>query len=300
MLKAICLTGIFGLVSMLLGVGCSAAHAAADSDLRVMTFNILYATAANSVDENSWDHRKDLLIDTITEFNPDLLGTQENTADQRRFMESKLTDYETFGVGVGDGKQKGVMNVIFFKKDRFTKLDGGHFWLSETPDVPGSKSWDTASSRMATWVKLQDLDAPGKPILWFLNTHLDHKGKEARAQGATRVLDWAKSLPANSHIVMTGDFNAQPNTLPYQNLFNNPAEAPLMKDAFRDANAEVSPNERTYNGFVFGRVDGGYIDWIGISQTFKAKTTVVNRTSREERYPSDHWAVESVVSYLNR
>src|SRR5205085_9690551 len=111
-------------------------------ELRVMSYNIRYGTAADG--DNHWDKRKEFLVETIKAFGPDLLGTQETLGFQRDYLAEKLSGYDVLGVGRDDGKEKGEMAALYFKRSRFEKLDGGHFWLSETPDQPRSKSWDTA------------------------------------------------------------------------------------------------------------------------------------------------------------
>src|SRR5262245_22981941 len=115
------------------------------SELRVMSFNIRYGAAKDG--ENHWDKRKEFLIVTIKAFNPDLLGTQETLGFQRNYIAEKFPDFEVLGVGRDDGREEGEMTAVYFKRSRFEKLDGGHFWLSETPDQPGSKSWDTSLTR---------------------------------------------------------------------------------------------------------------------------------------------------------
>src|SRR3954453_19665447 len=126
--------------------------------VRVMSFNIRYGTAKDG--ENAWEKRKEFLAETVAAFDPDLLGTQETLAFQRDFLAAKLAGYGVFAAGRDDGKEAGEMAALFYREARFEKLAGGHFWLSETPDVPGSKGWDAALPRVATWVKLRDRVAP--------------------------------------------------------------------------------------------------------------------------------------------
>src|SRR5690242_18659922 len=144
----------FDLRLMLLGLLALSSHVSraddAARDLRVMSYNIRYGTAPDG--ENHWDRRKDFLAETIRVFAPDLLGTQETLAAQRDLLAEKLPEYDHLGVGREDGRDQGEMAALFYKRDRFEKLGGGHFWLSETPDKPGSKSWDSALPRMVTWV----------------------------------------------------------------------------------------------------------------------------------------------------
>ncbi len=174
-------------LSFLACLATAVAASGADSaaTVRVMSFNIRYDTAKDG--DNAWDKRKAFLAETIAAFNPDLLGTQETLADQRDFLAGKLTGYAVFAAGRDDGKDAGEMAAVFYRKDRFEKLDSGHFWFSETPDRPGSKGWDSLLPRVATWVKLRDRTAPdGKPVL-FLNAHLDHRGVKARLESARLI-----------------------------------------------------------------------------------------------------------------
>src|SRR5262249_3779128 len=133
--------------------------------------------------ENHWDKRKEFMVEVINKFGPDLLGTQETLSFQRNFLAERLPGYGCVGVGRDDGREKGEMMALYFKLDRFRKLDEGHFWLSETPETVGSKSWDSSLPRMVTWVKLEDKQIGDSP-LYFFNTHFDHMGPKARLSSA--------------------------------------------------------------------------------------------------------------------
>src|SRR5207248_3937564 len=121
---------------------------------------------------NHWQFRKPLVTETIQEFNPDLLGTQECLHQQAEYLENEMPQYTFIGVGRNDGKESGEMAGMFFKTSKFMEIDHGHFWLSETPSTPGSKSWGTAYTRMCSWVKLRP-KAGGETFCWF-NTHFDN------------------------------------------------------------------------------------------------------------------------------
>src|SRR5262245_3061593 len=140
--------------------------------VKVMSFNIRYGTAKDG--ENAWPNRKDFLVDTIKKFNPDLLGTQETLAMQRDYLAEQLPTHAALAAGRDDGKEKGEMAALFYRKDRFEKLAGGHFWLSETPESVGVKGWDAALPRIATWVKLRDLKNTSLKPIFYINVHFDH------------------------------------------------------------------------------------------------------------------------------
>lgn len=264
------------------------------AEIRVMSFNIRYGTAQDG--ENHWDRRKDFLVETILAFQPDLLGTQETLAIQRDFLKEKLPAYECLGVGRDDGAEEGEMMALFFRRDRFEKIDGGHFWLSETPDKVGSKSWDSSLPRMVTWVKLRDRrQSAAKPIAFF-NTHFDHRGQAARLESARLVRRQVVTLGKDCAAILTGDFNTDEASPPYQALFDseNGVAGPLV-DSYRVAHPERAKAEGTFSGFQGRQIEGARIDWIGISRDWQVLSAEIDRTERDGRTPSDHFPVTAVL-----
>jgi endonuclease/exonuclease/phosphatase family metal-dependent hydrolase len=262
--------------------------------VRVMSFNIRYGTAKDG--ENAWDKRKEFLAQTVAAFDPDLLGTQETLAFQRDFLAAKLPGYAALAAGRDDGKDAGEMAAVFYRKDRFEKLDGGHFWLSETPERPGSKGWDAQLPRVATWVKLKDRRAPdGEPVL-FLNAHLDHRGEKARAESARLIRTKLAELGKGCRLVVTGDFNAGEGSPPYAALFGKLGDQPSpVADTFRAAHPARGKQEGTFTGFKVDATGGGRIDWIGCSRDWDVRLAGIDRTSRGGRTPSDHFPVTAVL-----
>lgn len=260
-------------------------------EIKVMSFNIRYGTASDG--ENHWDKRKEFLIDTIKAFNPDLLGTQETLGFQRDLLAEKLSGYAVEGVGREDGKEKGEMMALYYRKDRFEKLDGGHFWLSETPERIGSKSWDSSLPRMVTWVKLKDLKNPiAKPIAFF-NTHFDHRGPKARLESAKLIRKKISEVSGVCRVILTGDFNADAGSDPYKALFAG-EDAPVV-DAYRKKNAEKKADEGTFSGFKASEVKGARIDWIGCTPSFEVVRCEIDRTSKDGRTPSDHFPILAIL-----
>lgn len=261
-------------------------------EIRVMSFNIRYGTANDG--ENHWDIRKDFLVGTIQSFNPDLLGTQETLGFQRDYLTEKLNGYESIGVGRDHGDQRGEMTAVLYRTERFEKLDAGHFWLSETPEVPGSKSWDTSLTRMVTWVKLKDRKDPSSPELFFFNTHFDHRGENARFESAKLIRRQMTTLAGTSSVILTGDFNTDELTPPYLALFGSTSDSNLL-DTFRVIHPQKQGDEGTFNNFQPAMTSGARIDWIGCTSDWAVVESHIDRTTRDGRTPSDHFPVTAVL-----
>ena len=266
----------------------------AELDVRVMSFNIRYGTAADG--ENHWDKRKDFLKETIQTFDPDLLGTQETLGFQRDFLAAAMPGHGWLGVGRDDGKQSGEMMALYYREDLFEKIEGGHFWLSETPDIVGSKSWDSSLPRMVTWVKLRDRRQEKAPPLLFLNTHFDHRGPEARLESARLLRRQTEKLGQGCRVIVTGDFNAGLESAPYQALFGEVDGKPSpLVDTYRAVHPEKQHEEGTFSGFRADSTSGPRIDWIGVTRNWQILSADIDRTEREGRTPSDHFPITAVL-----
>ena len=258
--------------------------------LRAMSFNIRLGVANDG--PNHWDKRKDIVVETIKNFDPDFVGTQETWGFQAEYLAQQLPDY-TY---VGRSRQrdgKGEHCGILFRSSRFDKLIEGHFWLSESSDQPGSKSWDSSLPRMVTWLKLWDRN--NHDSFYVINTHFDHRGKLARIESAKLIRNFINQLPKDAQVVITGDFNASVGSGPYQALFSPLAEAksPVV-DTFRLLHPTGKSAEGTFNGFK-GTDSGTRIDWIAASRGMEIIAAEIDRSSRDGRYPSDHFPVTAEV-----
>lgn len=262
--------------------------------VRVMSFNIRYGTANDGV--NHWDRRREFLRDTIQAFDPDLLGTQETLGFQRDWLSGELPGYGVLGVGRDDGQDRGEMMALYYREARFEKIDGGHFWLSETPEQVGSKSWDSSLPRMVTWVRLKDRQAPeARPILFF-NTHFDHRGSEARAQSAALIRRRLLEKGKDDSLVVTGDFNDGDGGEPHRQLFADlEGTASPVVDTFRVKHFQPGPNDGTFTEFLAKNTGGPRIDWIAASRDWQIEDAAIDRTAREGRTPSDHFPVTALL-----
>jgi len=249
--------------------------------IRVMTFNLRVGSAPDG--ENAWDHRREMLADTIRAAEADLLGTQECVSLQRKFLQDEFPDYELSGVGRDDGQELGESASLLCKRDRFEFLDAGTFWLSKDPDAIGSRSWDAKLPRICSWAKLRKLDDERE--LFFLNTHFDHIGIIARSESAHLLRKWIAAHAHGRPLVLTGDFNADGGSEPYEILRHGG-----LLDAWRAAHPTPIAEEGTYHAFTGVRTRER-IDWIFCSGHFDVLSCKVDHTSRSGRYPSDHFPV---------
>src|SRR5918993_4360660 len=122
--------------------------------INVMTFNIRYSTEKDSL--NAWSRRKEYVASQILFHEVQLLGVQEALHEQMLDLKARLKKFNYVGVARGDGKQQSEYSAIFYDTTKLNVLQSETFWLSETPTVPGSKSWDAAITRIVTWAKFRD------------------------------------------------------------------------------------------------------------------------------------------------
>jgi endonuclease/exonuclease/phosphatase family metal-dependent hydrolase len=270
------------------GVIESAARRSAGDELRVMTFNIRVRTIVDIFD--AWNTRRDLLVRTVRDFDPDILGTQECLAEQSDYLKQELAGYEFVGVGRDDGARGGEMCGVFFRGDRFDKIDSGHFWLSESPEVAGSRSWGSAFTRMATWVKIREKTS-GRSVC-VVNTHFDVFGSRARLESAKLVRARIQSIAPGLPCIITGDFNDEPGSAAHEELLAG--SGVTLIDVYRASNPNVSGEEGTRHEFS-GRTNGPRIDWIVTSRELQPIESAIVHTNRNGKYPSDHFPVTAVL-----
>lgn len=282
------------LVFVTVFVGSLQSVAAADTPLlKVMSFNIRYGSADDGT--NRWPHRKELVLDTIKVFDPDLLGLQEVLGFQADFLKENLMGYAFHGVGREDGMKKGEYVPLMYRTSRFQLEDSGHFWFSETPDIAGSKSWDSSLPRMLSWVALRDLK--NDRVIIFANVHFDHRGPQARLESTKLMRTRWEEFQGHYPLIITGDFNTDEDKAPYAALVNAEGfSGTKLIDSYRVTHPERSPNEQSFGDWV-GIREGTRIDWILHSPELITRSSVINYTQDQGRYPSDHYPVEAVLRY---
>ena len=251
------------------------------SEIKVMSYNIRLSSGTIKADSiYHWEHRKQASLNLMHEENPTVFGLQEACPDQMDYMVENLPEYGYIGVGRDDGKRKGEFMSIFYKKEEVEFIDGGTFWLSETPDEV-SKGWDAACFRTCTWAILKKKDT-GKKFV-YMNTHLDHMGKVAREESIKLIVERAEKLTGGKlPVFITADFNS-----PTSNAIFKP-----MQEAMLDARVEapVTDDRGTLN--CWGTTPPGVvIDHVFYRGAEAQKFEVLRDKDYGEPYVSDHYPV---------
>lgn len=261
---------------------------AADSGtVTVMSWNIRYANPRDGA--NAWRHRRDWVAEIIQREHVDIVGLQEVLKGQLDDLKKRLPKLQVYGVGRDDGKSKGEFTPILFRPDRFELIEKSTFWLSKSPEKAGSRDWDAAITRIASWVKLKDRRT--KRVFYVVNTHFDHRGKTARAESAALLIRQLRKKFADHPVILTGDFNAVPNSKPYQTLIG--AAKPrgrFFRDSRKESKSKPTGPASTWNGFR-KIVPHRRIDFVFVTDSV---TVLEHRTLTDQkkgRFPSDHLPV---------
>jgi endonuclease/exonuclease/phosphatase family metal-dependent hydrolase len=270
---------LLSMAVLVAAIGCNSTTTKGTTEpLKVLSFNIRMSDGSQQTDgENHWQYRKEAVVQMLLDVHPAVIGMQEVCWEQMEYLRENLTGYDGIGVGRDDGVQAGEVMAIFYDKERLELIKSGTFWLSETPDEV-SRGWDAACHRTATWAQLRDRKSGEVWVL--INTHLDHKGPQARQEGMRLIAERVAKFKAQGHrVVVTADFNA---------TTDEPIFAPLYavaKDARKEATA--SDQSMTFNGWG---TSYSQIDHI-FCHGFKVERFEVMKDDYGVPYISDHYPV---------
>ncbi len=246
--------------------------------MRVMTFNLRFENALDG--ENAWSRRRELVTRLIKRHNPCVLGTQEGLWSQLAYLRDNLPKYYLHA-------PQRTMDAtcqyptLFLSRDDFVVHEGAEFWLSKTPEVHRSKSWDSAFPRMMSYARVSKLHTDN--ALWVAVTHLDHIGMEARYQQAKIIAGWVKQR--TGPIILIGDFNDNPGS-PVHNLLTSPETG--LYDTWKVLGRDENSESYTHHKFT-GIPQKTRMDWILTSAHFRVKDAEILMNHFGDRYPSDHF-----------
>jgi endonuclease/exonuclease/phosphatase family metal-dependent hydrolase len=277
------------LTCLLAGVAPGEAEASGTS-VSVMSFNIRYGTAQDG--ENIWRNRRAQVFDLIREGKYDFIGLQEALRFQIDEIRSAVPEFEEVGVGRDDGVEAGEYSAILYRSDRWRLDRGTTFWLSETPEVPGSKSWGNQITRIVTAGRFFEA-ATGRAV-WVFNTHFDHQSQPSRERSAELLARRIADRTPRDPVIVTGDFNAGESNPAIVYLTAESSASPVrLVDAFRVLNPEAF-EVGTFNAFR-GESGGEKIDFVLVEKGTQVEDARILRDHRGGRFPSDHYPVTATV-----
>jgi endonuclease/exonuclease/phosphatase family metal-dependent hydrolase len=254
--------------------------------IRVMTFNIRYDNPGDG--ENAWPHRKEFVASTIRLHQANIVGVQEAMKHQVDELAELLPEMSWIGVGRDKGG-RGERCAIFYEPTRLKLVKHDTFWLSETPEEDGSRSWDAEYPRIATWAHFQDKITEKEFIV--LNTHFDHRGEIARVESAKQIMGTVSGIANGLPIVVMGDLNTRDSEEPYSILSENilPDGRKLLDGFHHAVHGHHGPTS-TWTGFTNIDPDRR-IDFIFASDDITINQHAALADQRDGRFPSDHLPV---------
>ena len=271
-----------GLAAIWLALAVTSAAEAQQEPLAVMSFNIRYGTADDGKDH--WSVRRGMLLDLLRWQDADIVGLQEALDFQIDEIVSALPAYAVVGVGRDDGKIAGEYAAILFRRQRFNVAESGTFWLSDTPDLPASRTWGNRITRICTWARL--VDRKGGAAFRVYNVHLDHESQPSRERSTALLAQRIQDLKGREPVLVVGDFNAGEDNPAFTQLL---ATTPLI-DTFRTLHRDER-EVGTFTGFTFGKTTGPKIDHVLAPPGTEVLSAGIERFSWQGRYPSDHFPV---------
>jgi len=301
----------FALPATLLA-GCTLAGGGGGTPMKVMTYNVRYSAGDKDSPDNNWDARKGDFADLVARENPDVVGFQEVLPDQFAWLKERFPEYEFVGVG-RSANGGGEASPVAYRRSRYETVSSGTFWLSETPDVPGSKGWDAALPRICTYAVLKD-KATDK-VFAFANTHTDHRGEAARENGMLLVISRMKEFSGGAPVVFVGDHNCLEYEKPALSV------SKILKDALYVSETPPEGPWRTFNFWHYkdeelsitdalaksvrdrsvpgDMSDAKRIDYIYVSPEIKVLSyrTIASTRPGTKLYPSDHFPSTATIQF---
>jgi endonuclease/exonuclease/phosphatase family metal-dependent hydrolase len=264
---------------------------AAGIPIQVMTFNIRYGTAHDR--QNNWPNRQEMTVRMLQQYGADIVGTQETLDFQADYIQHWIPEYRWFGperMKAGSPERC----AILYRWREFVPVDTGTFWLSETPEVFGSRSWDSSLPRIATWALFHHLESGAS--FHFYNTHFDHVGQQARVEGMKLILAHIERTAGKGPVIFLGDFNV---TAEKNEVYDLAIEAGFQ-DVWHTAAKRDGP-AATWNAFQPLKPESDRrIDWILTRGPLQADYIETITYSEGGRWVSDHFPVFARLRLLGQ
>lgn len=255
-------------------------------DLTVMSYNVKISGDGLRAVEKRAPH----IIGTVKEKAPDSIGFQETDKTWVETLAAGLPEYAHVETYREDGAEKGEASAIFYLKDKYELVETGHFWLSETPNVP-SKGWDAACERICSYAILKDKETGF--VYAHFNVHFDHVGTQAPTKSVELVSAKIAEIAPDIPVVFTGDFNLDEGSENYNNLL-----ACGLKDT--KYLAEEYDNHSTYHGYHVLIPSTKPIDFIFVNGYVKSvESSRIDSDFIDHIFASDHFPITVKLTLFN-
>ena len=264
--------------------------------LRVMSYNMLFEYNVPEQPERQWVNRLKWCSAGLKKNKPDIIGAQEILTFQLRQLLDEVDNYGWVGVGLIKGDrtmERSENEAILYRKDRLEVLDEGSFWLSTTPEKPGTYAWGMKYPRMCNWGKFRELKS-GR-IFFLFNSHfyVDKDKEAARIEAARLVVEKMKTIASGYPIICTGDLNGTVDS-PSIQLLMNEAE---LKDAFAIAAKRKGPSD-SFHGFKSTPKPNSRIDQLLVSGEITVKCyRIIDDQLKKLHFESDHLPVCADITF---
>lgn len=253
----------------------------AENSLRIMSFNLRYRDDK----EGSVKNRSKIASAIIEQYAPDSFGVQEATGEWLDILNGALGEkYAYVGEARDDKGYKSERSAVFYLKNKYKLIDEGTIWLSETPEVRFTKSFDSDCYRVATWAVLENRETG--EVYTHLNTHLDHILEETRERQVEVLIDKLEKLQQKARVFCTGDFNTGKGSETYKRM--------LMVSDDSGAIVESADEGITFHGYGKAEENGdcdGIIDYVFVPKGSRVSTYKIIRNTVKGMYPSDHYPI---------
>lgn len=184
---------------------------------RFATFNVRYVNASNGdTGDKLWANRRKAVTDIVKDYDFDIVGFQEVTGNnkdpqtgksQLQDMKDMLPNYATYDVE-REGKNYSY-NSIFYKKNKYTVVEKGMWYINDHPSTPGL-SWQyfgdaNTIARTLAWIRFRDNESNKE--FYFACTHMNYSAASSGVYGAELNVRMLRELVGQMPVVLVGDFN---------------------------------------------------------------------------------------------
>ncbi len=259
-----------------------------DGVIQVATYNI---RGPRDSSPNDWNSRFPRMVQTIKENGFDIFGVQEGMKGAMNDLLSELDHFEWFGIG-REKKKDGEHCAIFYNTLKFRLIEKGTFWLSDSPNTPGSIAWNAGCPRVCTWGFFEELKT--RVRFYFVNTHLDNASALARSQGASAIIMHFLREIELYPFILTGDFNSSSADQPYLIV-----QAHGLTDSRIISETDhYGAGDETFHNFKVNRKERTNrtpIDFIFVNKKLRVLTHGTINDFRDGLASSDHFAVTAQI-----